>query len=191
LTKNRTQGRFYTPLWPADPLPGGMQEFLIKQEVKRTDRDRLFAAIRMKTVHHQIFQLQVYQPFITLPQFEHLLIQSEEIIFFKVHFSPSIKIQAGATFEMANINGPGVIQHIWLCPTAHWRFCILRIYWDDQKQPSVECPIGDFFASGWGKYAQLSSLAVCVNPGSAFNCYWPMPFRKKARVTMENHSQPI
>ena len=46
--------------------------------------------------------------------------------------------------------------------------------------------MGDFFASGWGPYGQISSLAVCVNPGSAFNCYWPMPFRKRCRITMEN-----
>ena len=52
------------------------------------------------------------------------------------------------------------------------------------EQPSVECPVGDFFACGWGQYAQVSSLAVCVNPGSAFNCYWEMPFRKRCRMTM-------
>jgi hypothetical protein len=46
--------------------------------------------------------------------------------------------------------------------------------------------VGDFFACGWGKYCQINSLAVCVNPGSAFNCYWPMPFHQRARITMEN-----
>jgi len=46
--------------------------------------------------------------------------------------------------------------------------------------------VGDFFAMGWGKYARISSLAVCVNPGSAFNSYWPMPFRHRARITIEN-----
>ena len=67
-----------------------------------------------------------------------------------------------------------------------WRNLILRIYWDDQENPSVESPLGDFFASGWNRFAQISSLAVCVNPGRAFNCYWEMPFRKRARVTLEN-----
>jgi Protein of unknown function (DUF2961) len=100
--------------------------------------------------------------------------------------SPNIKITAGTTFEMANIQGPGAIQHIWMTPTGHWRFLIIRIYWDDSPHPSVECPVGDFFGCGWGKYAQLSSLAVCVNPGSSLNCYWPMPFRKKCRITLEN-----
>ena len=100
--------------------------------------------------------------------------------------SPSVVIEAGKTFELADINGPGAIQQIWMTPTGPWRFSILRIYWDDQEQPAVECPVGDFFACGWGEYAQLSSLAVCVNPGSAFNCYWEMPFRKRCRITMSN-----
>jgi hypothetical protein len=100
--------------------------------------------------------------------------------------SPSVVIEAGSTFELASIDGPGAIQQIWMTPTGAWRRSILRIYWDGQEQPSVECPVGDFFASGWGEYAQLSSLAVCVNPGSAFNCYWLMPFRKHCRVTMTN-----
>jgi hypothetical protein len=100
--------------------------------------------------------------------------------------SPSITIQGGESFELADIQGPGAIQQIWMTPTGNWRFTILRIYWDDQEQPSVECPVGDFFACGWGQYAQLSSLAVCVNPGSAFNCYWEMPFRKRCRITMTN-----
>ena len=52
----------------------------------------------------------------------------------------------------------------------------------------MECPIGDFFASGWNEFGQVSSLAVCVNPGSAFNCYWPMPFRRHCRMTLENRS---
>ncbi len=100
--------------------------------------------------------------------------------------SPSIRIEAGETFNLADIQGSGAIQHIWMTPTGHWRFSILRIYWDDQEQPAVECPVGDFFACGWQKYAPLSSLAVCVNPGSALNCYWEMPFRKRCRITMTN-----
>jgi len=100
--------------------------------------------------------------------------------------SPSIHIDGGKTFTLAEIQGPGAIQQIWMTPTGEWRKSILRIYWDKQERPSVECPVGDFFCSGWGKYAQLSSLAVCVNPGSAFNCYWEMPFRKHCRITMTN-----
>ena len=99
---------------------------------------------------------------------------------------PCDVIGPGETFTAADIAGPGAIQQIWMTPTGHWRHGILRIYWDDQEQPSVECPVGDFFACGWGKYAQVSSLAVCVNPGSAFNCYWEMPFRRRCRITLTN-----
>src|SRR5690606_11265695 len=100
--------------------------------------------------------------------------------------NPFIRIKPGETFTLAEIEGPGAIQHIWMTPTGNWRFSIIRIYWDDEETPSVEVPVGDFFAMGWNQYAPLSSLAVCVNPGSAFNCYWPMPFRKKCKITMEN-----
>ena len=100
--------------------------------------------------------------------------------------NPFVRIKPGETFTMAEIDGMGAIQHIWMTPTGNWRFSILRIYWDNETEPSVECPVGDFFGMGWGEYAALNSLAVCVNPGSAFNCYWSMPFRKKCRITMEN-----
>lgn len=100
--------------------------------------------------------------------------------------SPSVVIKAHSTFTMAEIDGSGSIQHIWMTPTGTWRYSIFRIYWDDEMQPSVETPVGDFFCMGWDQYSPLSSLAVCVNPGSAFNCYWPMPFRKKCKITMEN-----
>lgn len=100
--------------------------------------------------------------------------------------SPSIHVAPGECRELADIKGPGVIQHIWLTNTGAWRNAILRVYWDDLKDPSIECPIGDFFASGWNEYSQLTSLAVCVNPGRAFNCYWPMPFRKKCKITFTN-----
>jgi hypothetical protein len=100
--------------------------------------------------------------------------------------SPSIRIAPGETRTLADVRGSGAIQHIWMTLTGHWRHSILRIYWDNQETPSVECPAGDFFACGWGQYAQISSLAVCVNPGSAFNCYWEMPYRSGFRVTMTN-----
>lgn len=100
--------------------------------------------------------------------------------------SPSIMIEPGECRELANIEGSGAIQQIWMTPSGHWRFNILRIYWDDQEQPSVECPVGDFFANGFQQFNQVSSLPVCVNPASGLNCYWEMPFRKKCRITMTN-----
>ncbi len=102
--------------------------------------------------------------------------------------SPSVVIQPGETFVMADIQGMGAIQHIWLTTSGSNRFYILRMYWDGQEQPSVESPVGDFFACGWTRYSQISSIPVCVNPGSAFNSYWEMPFKKSALMTLENLS---
>lgn len=100
--------------------------------------------------------------------------------------NPFIIIEPGETFTIAEIESPGAIQHIWMTPTGNRRLSILRIYWDDEESPSVESPLGDFFANGWGEYSHVSSLAICVNPGSAYNCYWVMPFRKKCKMTITN-----
>ena len=103
--------------------------------------------------------------------------------------SPYILIGPGETAVIADIEGPGAIGHIWMTQAGGtWRASILRAYWDDQAHPSIESPVGDFFANGWERYAQVTSLAVCVNPGRAFNCYWEMPFRRRARLTLENRS---
>lgn len=104
--------------------------------------------------------------------------------------SPAILIEPGETATIADITGAGAIQQIWMTTAqGRWRHTILRAYWDGQDQPSIECPVGDFFASGWESFAQVSSLAVCVNPGRGFNCYWEMPFRRSARITLENLSE--
>jgi len=100
--------------------------------------------------------------------------------------NPFVTIKPKETYTMAEITGPGAIQHIWMTPTGNWRYSILRFYWDDEAEPSVEVPVGAFFGAGWSSYAQLNSLMVTVNPGSAFNCYWVMPFRKKCKITMTN-----
>ena len=105
----------------------------------------------------------------------------------KVH--PCDPIKPGGTLVLADIKGPGCVQHIWMTPTGDYRTTILRIYYDGSDQPAVECPIGDFFASAYTSFkifAPIRSLAVCVNPGNAFNCYWPMPFRKRIRMTLSN-----
>lgn len=102
--------------------------------------------------------------------------------------SPYIFIQPGETVTLAEIDGPGAIQQIWMTMRGVWRQNIVRFYWEDRGEPSVEVPVGDFFASGWGTFSQVSSIPVCVNPGSAFNCYWEMPFRRKCKITMTNIS---
>ena len=101
---------------------------------------------------------------------------------------PLVVIKSKEVYELADITGPGAIQHIWLTPTGKWRNLILRVYWDHQEYPSIECPIGDFFCAGWGRFVPVSSLAVCVNPGSAFNCYWTMPFNTHCKMTLENRA---
>lgn len=100
--------------------------------------------------------------------------------------NPYIIINAGSTVEIANIDGPGAINQIWMTPTGVWRHTIMRIYWEHSDKPSVEVPIGDFFCNGWNRYARVNSIPICVNPGSAFNCYFIMPFRKHCRITIEN-----
>lgn len=101
--------------------------------------------------------------------------------------SPSVSINGKTTFDMANIGGPGVIQHIWLtCNQDAWRKLIFRIYWDGEDVPSVEAPVGDFFCNGWCERCNVNSLPIAVNPAGGMNCYWEMPFKKTARITMEN-----
>jgi len=100
--------------------------------------------------------------------------------------SPYVDIAPGETFELASIDGPGAIKHIWCTGRRISRDLILRAYWDNQAQPSVECPLGDFFGAGWGPFAQISSTPVAVNPNNGLNCYWQMPFRRSARLTLEN-----
>ena len=102
---------------------------------------------------------------------------------------PCRQIQGGETMTIADYTGEsGMIQHIWMTPTGKFRDLILRFYWDDEETPAVECPAGDFFADGWQEFSQISSLAVCFNPGSGLNCYWNMPFRRHFRITAENRA---
>ena len=102
--------------------------------------------------------------------------------------SPSIIIQSKEVRTIAEIDGPGAIQQIWLTPTGTYRFAVIRIYWDGNEHPSVECPLGDFFANAFddGQYSPIASLPVCVNPARGFNCYWEMPFQKHCKITIEN-----
>ncbi|MBM6997435.1 DUF2961 domain-containing protein [Paenibacillus sp. DXFW5] len=101
--------------------------------------------------------------------------------------SPSVNIAPGQTFTVADIDGPGAIQHIWLtCFPDSWRHLILRIYWDGESEPSVETPLGDFFCNGWCERSNVNSLPVAVNPAGGMNSYWVMPFRQKAKITVEN-----
>jgi hypothetical protein len=101
--------------------------------------------------------------------------------------SPSVDILPGHIHELADIEGRGTITHIWATThTDHWRQLILRAHWDGSPEPAIEVPYGDFFCSGWGRFAQVTSVPIAVNPHGGFNSYWPMPFRTGARLTLEN-----
>lgn len=103
--------------------------------------------------------------------------------------SPSVEIAAHSTFTLADIEGPGAIQHLWMTTfPSNWRKLVLRAYWDEEAQPSIECPYGDFFANGWCEPCNVNSQPIAANPSGGMNSYWEMPFRQHARLTLENLS---
>lgn len=101
--------------------------------------------------------------------------------------SPCIDIAPGEIVDFAEIEGPGIIRNIWITThPQHWRMLILRAFWEDSAEPAIEVPLGDFFCNGWGVFSQVNSLVINANPNGGFNSYWPMPFRRAARLTIEN-----
>lgn len=103
-------------------------------------------------------------------------------------------IAPGGTLTLADLEGPGAIAHIWFTISHqaknYSRLLTLRMYWDGEDKPSVECPIGDFFGIGHGVDLPLNSMPIRVSSeGRGRNCYWPMPFRKSAKITVTNESE--
>ena len=115
--------------------------------------------------------------------------------------SPCLKdIPSGETVTLAEIDGPGIIQHIWITVDNKTsdadcfvlRDLVIRMYWDGEETPSVESPLGDFFCCGFGRECIVNSVPIAVAPNRGFNCYFPMPFHRKAKITLENqHVSPI
>ena len=98
---------------------------------------------------------------------------------------PQITLPADSTTTLMDIDGPGTVQHIWITVGAKtFRDLIIRVYWDDEKEPSIETPIGDFFCNGFDAPTNILALPINVNPTGGLNCYFPMPFRKHARMTV-------
>ncbi|MFQ3549784.1 MAG: glycoside hydrolase family 172 protein [Armatimonadota bacterium] len=99
-------------------------------------------------------------------------------------------MQPGEIREIANIEGPGIISHLWFTLSRQTDYvlkdCVLRIYWDDEENPSVECPIGEFFGLGHGKYYDVRSIPFETGNKRGYNCFFPMPFKKRCRITFEN-----
>lgn len=110
-------------------------------------------------------------------------------------------VPPGQTKVLMDANGPGVITHIWMTfldPAPHqWakngsanhQEMLLRMYWDSNKRPGVEAPVGDFFANSFGKRSEVISLPVIVEDADSYNCFWHMPFRKSAKVEVVNQSE--
>jgi len=106
---------------------------------------------------------------------------------------PCIALEPNTATALADIEGPGIIQHIWIAtrPDAY-QDTVLRFYWDAEDMPSIKVPLADFFCNGHGLPYNVNSLLIAVNPSGGFNCYWPMPFRQRARITVENQrGEPI
>lgn len=112
--------------------------------------------------------------------------------------SPCIpEIKPNETKVLADIVGPGVIQHIWITVTDQispknrfvLRDLVLRMYWDGETSPSVECPLGDFFCCGFGKTYSVNSMPIAVIPRNGLNSYFSMPFRNRAKITIENQNR--
>lgn len=100
---------------------------------------------------------------------------------------PCITLEKNSLTTLAEIQGPGTIHHIWITVDSKaYRNCIIRFYWDDEVEPSVEVPLGDLFCNGHAIRCKINSLPIAVNPSGGFNSYWPMPFRKTAKIMIEN-----
>ena len=109
-------------------------------------------------------------------------------------------VPPGETHVLLDAKGPGVITHIWVTflgpepqdwakkGAANHQEMLLRMFWDDNPRPAVEAPVGDFFANSFGKRSEVISLPVIVEDADSYNCFWQMPFRKSARIEIENQS---
>ena len=102
---------------------------------------------------------------------------------------PCLTLKAGETIALMDHDGPGIIRHMWFTfNEAFYRDIIIRVYWDEQEAPSVEAPLGDFLCNSWASRQNILALPINVNPSGGMNSYFPMPFKKHARITVENAS---
>jgi hypothetical protein len=106
------------------------------------------------------------------------------------------KIAPGETLTVLEDSGPGTITHVWFTIASgeryHLKKLVLRMYWDNESTPSVETPMGDFFGLGLGEYFTYESMPLSVGSEKALNSYFPMPFQKRAKITVTNEGmQPV
>ncbi len=103
--------------------------------------------------------------------------------------SPCLHIPAGETVAIMDNEGPGVIRHVWITlDSKFYRDIIIRVYWDGQENPSVECPLGDLLCCSWNQRQAIVAQPINVNSSGGMNCFFPMPFREHARITIQNDS---
>lgn len=105
--------------------------------------------------------------------------------------SPAKDIAPGETVTLCEIKGSGTIRHIWMTMSNDpelLRACVIRVWWDGQKHPSIECPIGDFMGFAHGKCTAYQSAVHSVGPNAGMNFWLPMPFRNSAKITFSNES---
>jgi hypothetical protein len=102
-------------------------------------------------------------------------------------------VPPGGSITVLDEDGPGEVSHVWFTiadkEKYHLKLIVLRMYWDSEKTPSVEAPIGDFYGLGTGDYFLYHSTPLAVGADKALNCFFPMPFRKHARITVTNEGQ--
>ena len=99
-------------------------------------------------------------------------------------------IAPGETLELVDHDGAGVVRRWWITIAPQdnpeiLRHLIVRCYWDGEEAPSVEVPVADFFGMGLARWQQYVSLPLNMTSGG-YNAYWPMPFHRSARITVEN-----
>jgi hypothetical protein len=100
----------------------------------------------------------------------------------------------GQTLVLVDHEGAGVLRRWWLTIAPRnvveiHRSLIIRCWWDGEKEPSVEVPVSDFFGMGFGKWKDFISLPLNMTSGG-YNAYWPMPFHRSARITVEKQGHP-
>ncbi len=104
----------------------------------------------------------------------------------------SVRVSAGETFTAMNVEGAGMISHIWCTINSQDRYALrkilIRMYWDGEEEPSVDVPLGDFFGMGFARTANFTSLPLVMasQEGKGMNCYFPMPFTAGARIEFVN-----
>lgn len=102
--------------------------------------------------------------------------------------NPYVYVEPGEEKVLGEFEGMGVINHIWMTINENNKLKILKIYWDDEKEPSVEVPLCDFFCNGWNlkQGLRINSLPISINPKNGYNSFWQMPFRKKFKIAIKN-----